>query len=426
MNIPLHRLYHFIEDIADKVSGSHVLIYRFWPDGSKNIQDLRPLTQSRTQVWMQSVCQPYVWCNDQEPLNFHYYSQNLFMDSRRIRMQVKNLNYNHNIFSKNLLLHSEKRSSNLERYESDGELISVYYWSHGVIARDWFRFAEHVDFSKKSTHKKLFLVYNRSWTGTREYRLKFLDLLHHHDLLSECMTWFNAVDSETGTCYQQHVFQNPVWRPVAQLEHNVPVSTASSNSSADFDESDYRSTQIEVVLETLFDDARWHLTEKILRPLACCQPFILVATAGSLEYLRSYGFKTFHDLWDESYDSITDPVQRLERIVALMKDLVDLSALERNKIMEHAQQIAVFNHKRFFSQEFFDQLISELTNNLISAFDQQRRLPYNKIWLDKHGQALTDKVTAQWLRDNQDLAYPTYEQIKTVLQQINQPGRHTL
>jgi hypothetical protein len=48
------------------------------------------------------------------------------------------------------------------------------------------------------------------------------------------------------------------------------------------------------------------LTEKALRPIACGQPFILAATPGSLQYLRSYGFKTFSGYIDETYDTIQE------------------------------------------------------------------------------------------------------------------------
>jgi hypothetical protein len=43
-------------------------------------------------------------------------------------------------------------------------------------------------------------------------------------------------------------------------------------------------------------------------------PFVIVGTQGSLKYLRSYGFKTFGDLWDESYDDEPDDSKRIEKI----------------------------------------------------------------------------------------------------------------
>ena len=64
------------------------------------------------------------------------------------------------MFEKNLLLHSEKRSNNLKKYQLNNELIPVYYWSHALIAQDWFRYAERETFQK--CIKKTFLVYNNN------------------------------------------------------------------------------------------------------------------------------------------------------------------------------------------------------------------------------------------------------------------------
>ena len=101
---------------------------------------------------------------------------------------------------------------------------------------------------------------------------------------------------------------------------------------------------MEIVLETLFDDQRIHLTEKVLRPLACGQPFILAATTGSLEYLKSYGFKTFDSLWDESYDQLEGPErwQAIRKIIDLIMQMDTESRrgliLESNKIAQQNRQ----------------------------------------------------------------------------------------
>ena len=93
------------------------------------------------------------------------------------------------------------------------------------------------------------------------------------------------------------------------------------------------------MLETLFDDDRLQLTEKSLRPIACGQPFILAATHGSLQYLQNYGFKTFNDVFDESYDQIEDPVKRLKAIVALMVQISQWTDDVRSYKINQLQQI---------------------------------------------------------------------------------------
>ena len=49
MNIPLDRLYHYIRDIAKEIYGDRIIIYRFWPHGSKNINDLNNLNEGNNE-----------------------------------------------------------------------------------------------------------------------------------------------------------------------------------------------------------------------------------------------------------------------------------------------------------------------------------------------------------------------------------------
>ena len=367
MSIPLDRLYHYIESIAKEIRGDNVIIYRFYPHGSKNVDDLHCLSQHTIE---QFVNCPHIICYDQEPLNYDsyknvpiklgidFYGDSAMLPSQNLRTQVGNI-YDHC-----LLLHSEKSSSEVITYQQD-QFVPVYYWSHALIARDWFRYAPYVNFSKNV--KKTFLIYNRAWEGTREYRLKFIDLLIENNLLDCCKTNFKPYDNKLH--YNHYIFNNPNWQPVHKLEQYLEPTTATSNSSADFDVNDYNNTEFEIVLETLFDDTRQQLTEKILRPIACKQPFILASTAGSLKYLQHYGFKTFGDIIDESYDTIHDPVERMKSIIKTMRDIASWSSEYKTTQIKKIKQITEYNHLHFFSDYFFNTVVSELKINLFNAFE---------------------------------------------------------
>ena len=155
MNIPLSRLYNFIDNIARKIYKGPLVIYRFSPDGSKNIEDLNTLTTISD--WYTNSVMLQIWCNDQEPLMHEHYRQHQrqinnawrkCIQSIDFHKPVKNLNWVRNIFQRNILLHSEKRSYEVKKYLADKSLIHVYYWSHAIIARDWYRYAEHEIFKK--------------------------------------------------------------------------------------------------------------------------------------------------------------------------------------------------------------------------------------------------------------------------------------
>ena len=414
MSIPLDRLYHFVESVAQDIFQDHVLIYRFYPHGSKNIENM---TFLKDEDWQIQQLSPSLYCNDQEPLNYDYYNTaKLNIPLHPLYKPSPNFLLSRTIYKKVLLLHSELQSINVEQYQQD-QFIPVYWWSHAVIALDWFRYARHVKLKKQS--KKTFLVYNRAWSGTREYRLRFAELLVQHNLQNSCQTSVNPVEPELKMHYNQHEFKNPGWCPQTVLEDYFPANKAPSHYSADFDINDYNDTDIEVVLETLFDDDRIHLTEKSLRPIAVAQPFILASTAGSLEYLRSYGFKTFGNVWDESYDNIKDSKQRLYAITDLMVQINNWDPPVREKKLAEAQVIANHNREHFFSQDFFNLVTGELTANLTTALADIEYTKNYQGWIDRWDSYLSDPDIFKSVSNESNSINPTLHVINNIRSMIN-------
>ena len=67
--------------------------------------------------------------------------------------------------------------------------------------------------------------------------------------------------------------------------------------------------------ETLHENETIFLSEKIFKPIYCCQPFIVFGNPGTLKELHNLGFKTFSDFWDESYDEDYNFTSRLGKIM---------------------------------------------------------------------------------------------------------------
>ena len=373
MSIPLDRLYNFLQDVVNQ----DIVIYRWYPHGSKKLKDLIPLRNYGSLELEFSL--PGIIAHDQEPINLDQYTDEdkivwkhiaemyipallNISDNEVTKMSVNELlsivfQGNRNMF----FTHSELNSAEVIKL-TDSNFVPIYYWCHALIAQDWFRYAKHDPALTNKNVKKTFLIYNRAWTGTREYRLKFAEMLVKNNLSKICHMGFNAIDD--GAMYQTHKFKNSAFQIESlDLEQYFFKNLTNSTASADYCTEDYQQTQIEIVLETLFDDARWHLTEKALRPIACGHPFILAATPGSLKYLRSYGFETFSGLIDETYDDILDPVQRLQAIVDSMKKLLSAD----QETWREIQVIAKRNQQRFFSDEFQQQVIDEFLTNFNQA-----------------------------------------------------------
>ena len=122
------------------------------------------------------------------------------------------------------------------------------------------------------------------------------------------------------------------------------------------------STGFTLAVETYIDDQsrsgyslthnnNWFLCEKSYRPIAAQHPFVMASTAGNLAYLRSQGFETFPELFDESYDNIADWQARMNRIVEIVRDF-DLGSLNQARVKEKIQH----NHARFFDTALTDRL----------------------------------------------------------------------
>jgi hypothetical protein len=119
-----------------------------------------------------------------------------------------------------------------------------------------------------------------------------------------------------------------------------------------------------VPTETLYFGRRLHITEKTFKAIALEMPWVLVAPAGSLEYMREYGFQTFGSVFDESYDQETDDIRRIEKVAALLKELDSLSLQERQQIHRACLPAVEHNYHHFYHGGFADVLWKELQGML--------------------------------------------------------------
>ena len=117
-----------------------------------------------------------------------------------------------------------------------------------------------------------------------------------------------------------------------------------------------------VPTETVYFGRRTHITEKTFKAIALEMPFVLVAPAHSLAYLKEYGFQTFDSVFDESYDSETDDIKRIEKVVGLLKSLDQMSVDQRQQIHQACLPIVQHNYQHFYQGSFAEILWHELTD----------------------------------------------------------------
>jgi hypothetical protein len=344
MSVPTTNLYNFITQVLE----NKFLVQYFYPWGEKAFQNIIDNDEDcRPDLDYHDL--PVVICYDQEPLDFDLYNDEQFEKQkptlkhkpdlqRAIDQEYKDLNLRWvdplNESKYWILLHSELNSPQVALYESTGLFKCAYWWSHAAIAQDWYRFAEY-DRRLSESHNKVanWLVYARDTTGKRQYRKRFLDMLRFVSNVQ-----LGSIDTD---------------------------AVVTSNSSAEYNHEDHTKTNCSIVLETVFDN-RIHLTEKTLRPIACGHPFMILSGPGTLKYLRTYGFKTFHSFIDESYDLETDVDKRMIMVLSEMDRINKLPQADQDHIWNACAVVARHNKELFFSDRFFNSITQELRNNVLS------------------------------------------------------------
>lgn len=97
----------------------------------------------------------------------------------------------------------------------------------------------------------------------------------------------------------------------------------------------YQHYAVDIVTETNFHYPSQFVSEKTLRPLLLKTPFLIFGPANFLSYLHSRGFETFSDIWDESYDQITDPQERFVACCKLVNVVASWSIDDWVSIYQH-------------------------------------------------------------------------------------------
>ena len=243
-----------------------------------------------------------------------------------------------------IIVVSETNSDNIDYICKQRDLQPVYYFFHGWAAMDWYRGYDRTflitPWSERKIQKTFFSA-NRIIGGLRQHRVLMLyhfarlDLLHNWISASAVCPAENMPIREIAKHYQDRYPDIVDMIDQLDLPKLYPGEDVTKMSSCWLDQFDLCAESLVYhVTETVYTGRRLHLTEKSFKPIALGMPFILTATAGSLAYLRSYGFQTFSEFWDESYDLETDDFLRAEKVAAVLKHLDDLSLQKKQELFQ--------------------------------------------------------------------------------------------
>ena len=254
---------------------------------------------------------------------------------------------------------------------------SHYYFYHGWAAQDWYRgynYAYLIPRARDRSPTKTFMTPNRIVAGKRDHRVLFLYNIFKHNLQANHISAPRVCQYENVDITIIAQKYSDVYPDIVEVLTNAELprlfkdeteQQMSSYHLTNFAEA--QDSLIYVPTETVYFGRRTHLTEKTFKAIALEMPFILVAPANSLAYLKQYGFRTFAPYIDESYDTIDNDIDRIEAVTHILTDLQARSAAAKLELHQQLLPIVEHNYRHFYSGDFTQILWQEL-NNMLKEF----------------------------------------------------------
>lgn len=261
---------------------------------------------SFTQPWILDIVQDYI--------DIKFIEDNPSIDKKSI--YVTNsldsdswVNFDHKVIVDNLW----------ENYEDNGRPGFVLY------NKNWFWYNESLWYRYLNYHH-----YQRDYNFNRNGLLLMNLKKTHRDLLYNKLDLSKLMYSYVGN----NIF----------IDYDIDINK--NEWQRYFNPIWYNSTLFSIVAEsTVSDHEPLFVTEKTFKPMAFSHPFIVFGQSGVLAYLKSQGFETFENIFDESYDNILNVSDRLLKIVDEVNhfavrdfDLITLEKLQHNKELFYDQQ----------------------------------------------------------------------------------------
>ena len=276
---------------------------------------------------------------------------------------------------KNKILTTSEHSQLVKDFCKKNRFYHLYYFFHGFASLDWYHDLKYVS-NDVSQFKYKFLSFNRLCTKDRSYRLLLISTLLEKQVLSKGAASLAIIKDSKNIIKKELVDSNcrlskkakiTVYKNLFNIDKNfiIDKELVDGSSSAHAGAAEYdlwQSAFLHVVSETVFFDEKLHLTEKIFRPIVSRRPFILLGAYKNLEYLKSYGFKTFDKWIDESYDNEPDNEKRLSMVCDEIEKIANLSEDKIKELYHDMQEVLEYNYHHFYN-DFKQIIVNELVNN---------------------------------------------------------------
>ncbi len=166
-------------------------------------------------------------------------------------------------------------------------------------------------------------------TNTMEWSFHCVE--NHIDSIAELLN----LDRNTVESFTSQLVRNP---------DNIDITNFSQSfdyNGIPYDHELYSKTSWSIVSETTTANHKTWITEKTYRAILNCHPFLFFAQPGTVDFLKSSGFRTFDYCYPNDYDSILDDRERFDAVIE------NISYLDKNwESLDHSRIAYDVNHNR--------------------------------------------------------------------------------
>lgn len=218
--------------------------------------------------------------------------------------------------------------------------------------------------SKNKARNKIFIFKN---ANPREHRIFFAgDLCRRNLLKYSYYSWLNRYFTP-GTENIEKIVSKYTSKNQEETANCAVNFLENSPYVIDYDQNEieqelnqrvlirdhFLNSYFSFVTETTYDNTLsdvLFVTEKVYQPIVQYHPFLIAGCPGILDYLKSCGYETFPELFDETYDSQKDLKTRTYKI---LENIENICKMDRKKLHDiyysnYFQQKLRHNRNHFF------------------------------------------------------------------------------
>ena len=228
-------------------------------------------------------------------------------------------------------------------------------WSGGIA------FFWHMMYEKQRDNKFMFDHMDKKYdflylnkNANRRHRKKLYDALSQQQILKNSLVSFIDLNIRLPEEYEL---------PWVDRK-NYPYR----GMDQDLFEAPYNDTICSIVSETNVGDDIF-ITEKIWKPIIAEHLFVVHGNNHYLNKLKQLGFKTFSDVFDETYDDETDENKKIKKIVETLRSISEMDSTE---LYQRTTEIRTHNRQLFFDKNTVKDIVGDSILRLLKFFDSSQ------------------------------------------------------